>query len=132
MVKDVITIEFGSSAVEAAKLMKEHDIGSVVIVQENKAKGIITERDIVRKLVSVGKIDSTVEQIMSSPIIVVKPEVTLEDASKAMHSNKIKRLIVIDNEDALAGIISEDDIIKLLPSLLELVEEKAYAFKEKE
>ena len=125
MIKNIITIEKGSSIVDAAKLMKENSIGSVIITEGNKAVGIITERDIVRKAVASGDIEKNVEDIMSSPIIVITPENSLEEAAKAMRQNKIKRLVVIGEGEELKGIISEDDIVKVLPSLIDLVEEKA-------
>ena len=65
---------------------------------------------------------------MSKPLIVVKPDTTIEDAAKVMKDYKIKRLIVIDDSGVMKGIIAEDDIVKLLPSLIELIEEKAYAY----
>lgn len=130
MVKDVITIEKGKSIVDAAKLMKQNKIGSVVIIEKKKAVGIITERDLVRKAIADNNISKKVEELMSKPIIVVRPETSIEDASKVMSENKIKRLLVIDRDDSLLGIITEDDIIKILPSLVDLVEEKAYAYKE--
>ena len=125
MIKNIITIEKVSSIVDAAKLMKENSIGSVIITEGNKAVGIVTERDIVRKAVASGSIDKNVEDIMSSPIIVITPENSLEEAAKAMRQNKIKRLVVIGEGEELVGIISEDDIVKVLPSLIDLVEEKA-------
>ena len=125
MVKKVITLEKGAKIIDAAKVMKENSIGSVVIIENDKAVGIVTERDLVRKAVANNNIDKNVEDVMSSPLIVVTPETSIEDASKAMKENRIKRLIVIDNEGVLKGIISEDDIIKVLPSIIDLVEEKA-------
>lgn len=130
MVKNVITIEKGKGIKDAAMLMAHHNIGSVVVVEGKKAIGILTERDIVRKAVKEGDIEKKVEDIMSTPIIVIKPDNSIEEAAKAMKENKVKRLVVIDDEENLVGIIAEDDIIKILPSLVDLIEEKAYAYRQ--
>ena len=128
MVKNVLTIDKGKGVVEAAKAMKKRGVGSIVVVDGNKGIGIITERDLVRKVLAEEKFNAHVEEIMSKPLIVVKPDTTIEEAAKVMRDYKIKRLIVIDDSGVMKGIIAEDDIVKLLPSLIELIEEKAYAY----
>ncbi len=125
MVKNVITLSKGKNLVDAANVMKENSIGSVVIVDEEKAIGILTERDIIRKAVARNNINKKVEEVMSSPIIVIKPENTIEEAVKAMKENGVKRLIVIGEDGVLKGIITEDDVINILPSLIDLIEERA-------
>jgi len=130
MTKDVIVVSFGDTILDVAKLMKKHTIGSVIIVQDKKgkhAKGIITERDIVYKVLSKGKdpYKIGVEQIMSTPLRVVKPETTIEDAAKAMKENRIKRLPVVNEDNELIGILSEGDIMKIFPVVVDLIEEKA-------
>ena len=125
MVKNVITIEKGKNIVDAAKIMRENSIGSVVVTSHDRAVGILTERDIIRKAVSQNNIDRKVEELMTSPIIVIKPQNTIEEAVKSMRDNGVKRLVVIDDEGVLRGIITEDDVVKILPSLIDLIEEKA-------
>jgi len=130
MTKNVIVVPFGNTIIDVAKLMKKHSIGSVIIVQDKAgkhAKGIITERDIVYKVISKGKDPqgAKVEKIMSSPLRVVKPETTIEDAAKAMKENKIKRLPVVNEDNELIGILSEGDIMKIFPVVVDLIEEKA-------
>ena len=124
MVKNVITLEKGNGLVDAATIMKKYSIGSVVITDKSKAIGILTERDIIRKAVARNNINRNVEDVMSFPIVVIKPENTIEEAVTAMKENGVKRLIVIDEEGVLKGIITEDDIINILPSLLDLIEER--------
>ena len=62
---------------------------------------------------------------MSKPLRVVKPETTLEQAATAMRENKIKRLPVVNDKNELIGILSEGDIMRIFPSVIDLVEEKA-------
>jgi CBS domain-containing protein len=130
MTKDVIVVPFGNTLLDVAKLMKKHSIGSVIIVQDKSgkhAKGIITERDMVYKVLSKGKdpYNITVEKVMSAPLRVVRPETTIEDAAQAMKENKIKRLPVVNEDNELIGILSEGDIMKIFPVVVDLIEEKA-------
>lgn len=127
MTKNVIVIDKGSPLIAVAKLMKKRRIGSIVVVEGKNAIGIITERDIVHKVLAAEK-DVTkvkVDNVMSRPLRVVKPNASLEEAARAMKNNKIKRLPVINDKKELIGIISEGDIARLLPSIIDLIEEKA-------
>ncbi|MDD5339930.1 MAG: CBS domain-containing protein [Candidatus ainarchaeum sp.] len=130
MTKKVIVIPFGKTAIDVAKLMKKNGIGSVIVVQDKAgkhAKGIITERDIVCNLLARGKDPSgvPVEEVMSKPLRVVRPETTIEDAAKAMRENKIKRLPVVNDDNELIGVLSEGDIMKIFPVVVDLIEERA-------
>jgi len=130
MTKKVIVVPLNEGIGEVAKLMKKHDIGSVIVVDEkdeSKAKGIITERDIVDKLIASGKdpYKTIASAIMSKPLRVVKPNTTLEDAAKAMKENKIKRLPVVNENSELIGILSEGDLMRIFPAIVDLIEERA-------
>jgi CBS domain-containing protein len=130
MTKSVVVAPLGEGLFETAKMMKKSEIGSVIIVdtvEGKRAKGIITERDIVYKVI-VKRLDpykTKVEEIMSKPLRVVKPDTTLEDAAKAMRENRIKRLPVVNDNNELVGIISEGDIMKIFPVVVDLIEERA-------
>jgi len=130
MTKNVVVVALGEGLFEAAKLMKKHEIGSVIVVdsaQGRKAKGIITERDVVYKVL-VKKLDPykiSVDEVMSKPLRVVKPDTTIEDAAKAMRENRIKRLPVVNDDNEIIGIISEGDIMKIFPVVIDLIEERA-------
>jgi CBS domain-containing protein len=130
MTKNVVVVPLGEGLFEATRQMKKHEIGSVIVVdsiQGRKAKGIITERDIVYKVI-VKKLDPykiTVDEVMSKPLRVVKPETTIEEAAKAMRENRIKRLPVVNDDNELIGIISEGDIMKIFPVVVDLIEERA-------
>lgn len=113
---------------DIANLMKKHDIGSVIITDaedERNAVGIITERDIVWKIIAKGKsYDTYSEEIMSKPIRVIRIDTTLEDASNIMRKYDIKRLPVVNSKKELVGIVSETDITRVFPSVIDIVEEK--------
>lgn len=130
MTPKVIVISFGKTTLDVAKLMKKNSVGSVIVVEDKAgkhAKGIITERDIVYKVLSkdLDPKETSVEQIMSKPLRVVKPDTTIEEAAKAMKENKIKRLPVVSENNELIGIVSEGDIMKIFPLVVDLIEERA-------
>ena len=62
---------------------------------------------------------------MSKPLRVIRPETTIEDAAKAMRENKIKRLPVVNDDNELIGVLSEGDIMKIFPVVVDLIEERA-------
>ncbi len=127
MKTDVITVSEDENILTVSEFMKKYDIGSVVVRKDKKAEGIITERDIVHKVIA-GKKDistTTAGDVMSSPIMVIKPEALLEEAAKAMRMHHIKRLPVISEKNELIGIITEGDIMEIFPAVVDLIEEKA-------
>jgi CBS domain-containing protein len=101
---------------EAARIMKQNKIGNVIISEINHPIGILTESDIIKKVVSEGKNaqDVTVEEVMSSPIIIADPYITLQDALKIMGKCNIRRLPIVENNE-LVGIITQRDISRLSP-----------------
>lgn len=109
IMKKVCVITSDITLKNAASLMSENNIGSLVILKKNKLAGIITERDIIKNLSSLNK---NISEIMTKKIITVSPTATLETAAKIMKKNKIKRIIVTDNEKTKpVGIITVTDII---------------------
>ena len=130
MTKKVVVVPFGKTVLDVAKLMKKNSIGSVIVVEDKegkRAKGIITERDIVYKVLAKASdpYKSKVEDIMSKPLRVVRPDTTIEDAAKAMRENKVKRLPVVNDDNELIGLLSEGDIMKIFPVVVDLIEERA-------
>ena len=128
MTAEIVTVPLGKTALEVARLMKEDHVGSVIVVDsKGHGEGIITEKDLVRKVMAkdIDPKTTKVEKIMSKPLKVVRPDSTIEDAAKAMKDKRVKRLPVVNDNDALVGIVSEGDIMKIFPVVMELIEEKA-------
>lgn len=119
MEKNVITIEHNKNALDASKMLKEKEISFLVIVKEGLPTGIVSERDIVRKIAAEDKRASEIllESIMSKNFRWVKPEDTIEDAVQKMLNNNIRRLLVLENEN-LAGVITQTDLTSFLRSKL--------------
>ena len=115
-----------STVQDAAKEMKGEGIGSLIIIDSGKPIGIITESDILKKVVAEG-LDSSkilVDDVMTSPIIAVKPDTTIEEAIKTMGELGIRRLPVVEN-DKLVGMTTQKDILQVSPMLLEVAREWA-------
>lgn len=119
---------------DAAKLMRDNEIGSIVIVDPEAHKkpiGIITERDMNNRIVAENKLPSEIKckDIMSSPVVSVSPKLRITEAMRQMGTQDIKRLIVMEKQ-RMVGIISESDILKIAPSMIEILQEKAQLIKE--
>lgn len=118
-----VTVKPKTSVKEAAELMKKKGIGNCIVVDE-KPLGIVTESDILKKVVAEDKKASEVlvEEIMMTPLIVTDPYIDIEEAMKIMSKCNIRRLPVIEN-GVLIGIITQKDVLRLSPMLLEITRE---------
>jgi CBS domain-containing protein len=94
-------------------------------MQKGKAKGIITERDIVYKVIANGKNPKTTKlsSVMSRPLKVIKASDRVESAASALRANKIKRLPVVDRKGKLVGIVTEGDLLRVYPGMIDVVSE---------
>ena len=117
MQKNVITIESEKKSLDAAIMLKEKEISFLVVVNESKPVGIVSERDIIRKIVANNK-DAAVtslEAIMSKKFKWVETNSSIESAVQKMLNNNIRRLVVLEN-DKLAGVITQTDLTEFLRS----------------
>ena len=110
---NVISVPPETTVLEALKIMAEKNIGSVVVSEGGKYLGIVTERDYSRKVILKGKssTDTTVTEIMSTDLPVVKPDDSIEYCMGLMTEKTIRYMPVFEN-DKLAGIISMSDVVK--------------------
>lgn len=115
MTTPVITTDIDSSVREAARIMAEKRIGSIVATKEEKPVGIITERDILQRVVAKGLDASTVKMkmIMSQPLITIDEKTPILQAIRTMEKNKIRRLLVV-KDDKLVGIATQRDLLRAL------------------
>jgi len=117
MVKDVLTCAKDDPILNVAKKMIDHDIGMLIVIEDNLSKkpiGVLSDRDILSRVL-IQKKDPykiSADQVATKKIISISPDSSLDEAISLMRKNKIKRLIVIDNLGNLVGIISKSDIIK--------------------
>ncbi len=128
MVKEVVTISENASVKEAAGIMNQFEIGSIIAVRKGKAIGIVTERDLLKRVIAEGMDakKTRVKDIMSSPLVVIAPDAELEEAMRLMFQKKIKKLAVVDQK-RLIGIISLTDIASCQPAIIKLLKTFAAA-----
>jgi len=114
MTTQVVTIDVQGSVLEAAKLMRQQDVGDLVVMEGIVAKGIVTERDLVRRVMAQKKpLDTKVSEVMSDPLITIEEESSIRDAARKMVKYKIRRLPVTKN-NVLVGIIATSDFARHL------------------
>jgi CBS domain-containing protein len=115
-----IAIESSPSALDATKLMIKNKVGAVVVTKGGRPFGIVTERDILKKVATSNKParDIHVKGIMSSPLITIKAIDSIETSAAVMSKNKIKRLVVLEQDGSLAGVLSITDIARKLARIL--------------
>jgi CBS domain-containing protein len=109
----IYTMEPSASALEAVHLMAEKNIGALVVVENGKIVGLVSERDYARKLVLMARspMDTLLGDIMSSPVMCVRPHQTSDECMALMTQNRLRHLPVMD-DDQLIGLISIGDLVK--------------------
>ncbi len=114
MSKNIVAVLPNDTAEDAAKLMSEHDIGSIPVIAGGKLKGLLTDRDIVIRCVSEGKPTAytKVSELMTTDVAFVTPEHSIHDAISMMAAERVRRLPVI-KEGFVDGIVSLADIARI-------------------
>ena len=109
----VLKIDADASVLEAVELMVEENVGSLLVTDSGDVTGIVTERDYLRRVALEGRTDAetSVREIMSSPLIVVTPETAIAECMALMTNKRIRHLPVVDAGE-VAGIISIGDLVK--------------------
>jgi CBS domain-containing protein len=107
-----------------AEIMKKNDIESVIVMEKGKGVGIVTDTDIINKVVATGKDPkkTQVSAVMSKPLLTIAPDKDIEQAAKMMVQKDVKRLVVAQNHKII-GVISEFDLVKVEPALHTLISE---------
>ncbi len=112
MTKNVISIDYTMNIKAAAMMMEDVDIGCIIVMKDNKPVGILTERDITRRIVACGRSSSIpVSKVMSSPLLITRPDETIWELVDIMKSNRIRKAPVVE-KNRLIGIITMGDLSK--------------------
>ncbi|HKZ94346.1 MAG TPA: CBS domain-containing protein [Candidatus Bathyarchaeia archaeon] len=125
MVEDVVTIDADATVKKAVDLMNKHEIGCLIVVRNGKAIGIVTERDMLnRVLAQYRNPDRTkVSEIMTSPLVVADREMDLEEAARQMFKMKVKKLPVVSKGE-LVGLITLTDIARFQPQIIKMLKKE--------
>jgi len=127
MSSPVVTIKDTDTVLTAAKLMRKNKIGCVVVVDKTgKAHGLMTERDIVRRVSALDLLPSKVQagKSMTKPVVTIEPSANVTEAAKRMRELKVRRLIVLES-GKLKGIVTSNDIVDITPALIDVIAEKS-------
>lgn len=121
MVDKVITIAKDATLEEAVKLMNEYEIGCLIVMENKKPVGIMTERDLLKRVLSKSKQlgKKKVTEVMSENLVSVSPQIEIEEAARLMYEKKIKKLPVIE-KGKLLGLVTLTDILRIHPQIIRM------------
>jgi CBS domain-containing protein len=124
MTRNVKTVRTDDTVLNAVQKMNKFNIGSVIVMSNNRPVGIITETNIMRRIVEPRMDAGTVwaKDIMSSPLTIIEPNATVEEAAKVMVDKHIKKIPIVEG-GKLLGILSTSDIVRASPTQLGILEE---------
>ena len=116
MTKEVVTIDHNATVLDVCNKYSENRVGCLIVMNKDNPVGIVTERDIIEKIVRMGLSSkkTKVKEIMSSNLKMIHASAKVEEAAEVMKKNKIKKLPVLLN-NKIAGIITVTDIANVLP-----------------
>lgn len=119
MTKKVRAVTEDMTLDKVSKIMTKFRIGSVVVMKKEHPVGIITDTDIVRKVMSKNKNPkkTKTKDVMTRNVITVSPETSIREAAYIMTRNNVRRLPVIDKKEGLVGIVTETDVIRILSNV---------------
>jgi len=110
---EVLAIEADASVFEAIKRMVEANVGALLVTDEGEIAGIVTERDYLRRVTLKGRTDkeTAIREIMSSPLIVATPQMTIDECMALMTDRRIRHVPVVE-DGQVVGIVSIGDVVK--------------------
>jgi len=123
MVEGVVTVDADTSVMKAVKLMNENEIGCLIVTRRGRAVGIITERDLLKRVIAKSKNPKKirVREIMTKSLIAGQPNMDLEEATKLMFKMKIKKLPVVEQHGRLLGLITLTDVARFQPQMIRIL-----------
>jgi len=126
MVTDVVTVDVSVNIKQAVERMNNHEIGCLVVLEKGHFAGILTERDVLKRVVAKARNPekTLVGDVMSKPLIVVGPEASLEEAVKLMFEKRVKKLTVVKDKK-LVGFVTMTDIARAQSEMIKYIERLA-------
>jgi CBS domain-containing protein len=115
---DIWTVGPQASVYDALRMMSDKDVGALIVTEDDKMVGIVSERDYARKVVLLGKTSHStkVSDIMSTTMVTIHPDQTVEEAMELLNSKRIRHLPVVEDGDEtrLVGVISQRDVMRAI------------------
>src|SRR5215831_6633702 len=111
--REVFSIAPGAAVLEAVRMMAERHVGALLVMEGESLSGIVSERDYARKVILLGRssADTPVRDIMSTPVITVQPETSVEQCMQLMTEQRVRHLPVLD-AGRVIGVVSIGDLVK--------------------
>jgi CBS domain-containing protein len=108
------TIEAGTPVAEAAKLMRDEDVGLAPVVEGDRLVGTLTDRDIAIRVVAEGKdpASTPVREVASTEVVTVDPEQDLDEATRLMAQHQVRRIPVVEEDGRLVGVVAQADVAR--------------------
>ena len=127
MVRNPVMVSPDATCGRLAKLMREKGVGSVIVVEDGKPIGIVTERDLVHRVMAEGRVPDrcSADYVSSKPVVAVNHLTDVDMAVDLMNDYKIRRLVIVGDDDKVVGILTTDDLVK---NLREMSEELAVKY----
>ena len=112
MTSNVVSVEPGTSVVDAAKVMIQEEKGPLPVVEGDRVVAIVTDRDLVARVLAAGRDPQsvTVDEVATKDLVTAEPNLDVEDARRMLAQHQLDRLLVVEEGDRLVGILSEADI----------------------
>ena len=126
MTKNVAVVDQNATIQKAAMILRKRNIHGLVIVKGKSVIGVLTDKDIISKVVAENKspLKAKVKDVMAPKVIVVKPTDSIDEATRTMFANDVSRLPVVDEKGTLVGIITMTDTIRVYPGISEIFQEE--------
>ncbi len=122
MVEEVITVEADETVMRAVKLMNKHEIGCLIVTKSRKPIGIVTERDLLKRVLA-GSRDpekTRIWEVMSAPLVFVDPNMDIEDTVRFMLKMEIKKLPIV-RKGKLLGLVTLTDLVRFQPQVVSIL-----------
>lgn len=115
MRKPLVTVSLSETVVDLMFKMINENVGAVVVVDEGQAAGIITERDVLERVIMSGKdvYETRAKDVMSKPLVSIEADRPIKEGLELMHKNKVKRLAVTEN-GSLIGLVTEKRLLEAI------------------
>jgi CBS domain-containing protein len=122
MVEEVITVEADATVMRAVKLMNKHEIGCLIVTKGMKPVGIVTERDLLKRVLAESRDPekTRIWKVMSAPLVFVDPNMDVEDAVRFMLKMKIKKLPIV-KKGGLLGLVTLTDLVRFQPQMVSIL-----------
>ncbi len=122
MIENVVTIEANTPVKKAVEIMNKHEIGCLIVTKGDKPIGILTERDMLKRVLAKSRNPETtmVSEIMTVPVIEISPATSLEEAAKLMFDHNVKKLPVVSG-GKLVGLVTLTDLARFQPKIIRIL-----------